>query len=343
MTYQPAPIPFRRFALSFAAAFCVSLTACGGGGGDDQSAANPLAEPQTREDALAARGAAPAAVATTNTLQVAITIPGFPHTVDVYRPAGATKAIVFLHGLGGYTGKLAYDFGLNSIIGTPTMNTVNWAWLAQNGVMAIFPQGQIPPGSALPTWSDYVQQSGADDVGFLKALSSYVKTQYGATEVSLSGHSNGGAMAARIWCEASASYKAFVSLAGPMPSSTFPIPAATCTPQTPAPYYVVIGGADTTLLAFSRGAHPPTAQQIAVGLTNSILTSEWTRHHDRSQKVCGEVPVQAPTSVATYGPTWNACGSHVRYTVVTQADHPIASLEQYTSMKMADLIRGFVQ
>ncbi len=124
-------------------------------------------------------------MATTNTLQVQISIPGFPHKVDVYQPAGATKAIVFLHGLGGYSSQIAHDLGLNSVMSTPSMSTVNWTWLTQNGIIAIFPQGQIPAGSTSPTWSDYIQNSGADDVGFLKALSSYARTQFGATEVSL--------------------------------------------------------------------------------------------------------------------------------------------------------------
>lgn len=348
MVHKFTPCSLRREAPSLAAALFFSLTACGGGSDDESTAEASKVSPTISATAVArypapAAVAGPAGVATTNTMQVATTIPGFPHTVDVYRPAGATKAIVFLHGLGGYSWQIAHDLGLNSEMSPPTMNTVNWAWLTQNGVMAIFPQGQIPAGSALPTWSDYVQTSGANDVGFLKALSSYVKTQYGATEVSLSGHSNGGAMTARIWCEATASYKTFVSLAGPMPSTTYPVSAPTCTPQTAAPFYAVIGGADATLQGFSRGAMTPTAQQISVGLTNSILVSEWSRHRDRSNKVCGEVALLTPTSTATYGPTWNACSTRVRYTVVTKADHPITSLEQYTGMKMVDLIRGFVQ
>lgn len=280
---------------------------------------------------------------TGDTLQVASTLPGFPHTFDVYRPAGATKAIVFLHGLGGYSWQIAYDLGLNSMMTTPTTSTVDWDWLEQNHTIAIFPQGQIPAGSTSPTWSDYVQNSGADDVGFLKALATYAKTQLGVTEVSISGHSDGGAMTARMWCEATTSYKAFVSLAGPMPSKTYPTPAATCTPLSKAPYYAVIGGADTTLQAFSRGAIQPTAQQISVGLTNSILVSEWSRHRDRATKVCGTAALLVPTSTPTYGETWNSCNSQVRYTVVTNADHPIESLQQYMGVQMLDLIRGFVQ
>jgi poly(3-hydroxybutyrate) depolymerase len=340
---------------------CLSITACGGGGpGDEASAASAteLAASVPTQHATAARRvaarppaipAAPNADGTTSTtangdtLQVAATLPGFPHTFDVYRPANATKAIVFLHGLGGYGWQIAYDLGLNSVMASPTTSTVNWAWLEQNHVIAIFPQGQVPAGSNTPTWSDYVQHSGADDVGFLKALSAYAKSQLGATEVALSGHSNGGAMTARVWCEATTSYKAFVSLAGPMPSTTYPMPAPTCTPLSKAPYYAVLGGADTTLQAFSRGAKPPTTNQISVGLTNSILVAEWSRHRDRSSKVCGTAALLSPTSTASYGPSWDGCNSQVRFTVVEQADHPIASLEMYMGMKMADLIRGFVQ
>lgn len=356
MNYPASSFSLRRAGPFLASSICLSLVACGGGGSEDGTAAETAAVSSSPSYKRAVRPQAVVAArsvripvvitgdaVTNNTLRVAITIPGFPHKVDAYAPAGATKAIVFLHGLGGYGSQIAYDLGLNSVTSAPTMSTVNWAWLEQNGVMAIFPQAQIPAGSTLPTWSDYVQKSGADDVGFLKALSSFVKTQYGAMEVSLAGHSNGGAMTSRIWCEATSSYKAYVSLAGPMPSTTYPVPAPTCTPKGAAPYLAVIGGADTSLLTFSRGSYAPTAQQISVGLTNSILVSEWSRNRDRGQKLCGEVALLTPTSTAFYGSIWNGCSTRTRYMVVTRADHPISSLEEQTGGKMVDLVKDFVR
>jgi len=328
----------RRFTLTLVAAFCLSLAACGGGGSEDEPAS--VSETPAAVDGMKSI----AAVATTNTLLAGITIPGYPHKVDVYRPAGATKAVVFLHGHGGTSGQLAQNLGFNRTQAPVTAKNVNWDWLAANGIIAVFPQGQARPPSPLGTWSNYVFDSGQNDVAFLGALSAHVKAQYGATEVSLSGHSAGGVMTARMWCEGTTAYKAFVSMAGPMVSSAYPMPMpTTCTPLAPAPYYMLVGGKDTKLPVFTAGVTTPTPEQIAAGLTDSILTTEWLRHQGRAQRVCGETPVLSGSTVAATGPTWNACGGSVRYMVISNADHPIASLEQYAGVKMVDLIAGFVK
>jgi len=319
-------------ALTGAAVFCLSLAACGGGDATDET---PTDREQLSMSTITS-------VAATNTLQVGITIPGYPHKIDVYRPAGATKAIVFLHGRGGTTGQLAYDMGFNRTIAAPTTRTVNWDWLTRNGIIAVFPQGQVMPGTTVSTWSNYLTNSGQDDVAFLGALSSYTKAQFGATEVSLTGHSNGGAMTARMWCEGTTAFKAFVSMAGPMVSPTYPIPSPTCTPLAQAPYYIIVGGKDQQLAKFVLGGPPPTSEEVAAGLTDTILVSEWQRHQGRSLAVCGETPPLSGSTMAASGPTWNACGARVRYTIVSNADHPISSLEQYAGVKMVDVIAGFV-
>jgi poly(3-hydroxybutyrate) depolymerase len=312
-----------------AAACALNLTACGGGD-DPTTAAATAADSEGHRTALA--------VATANTLQLGVTIPGHPHKVDVYRPAGATKAIVFLHGHGGRTWQLAYDLGFNRKLLPQTAQNVNWDWLARNGTMAIFPQGQAHPGTTLPTWNNHVFDSGQDDVAFLAALSRHVTAQYGATQVALAGHSSGGTMTARMWCEGTPSFKAYFSIAGPMPSPNYPAWGATCTPLAPAPYGVVIGGRDSKLGYFAPAATSPTPQQIAVGLTDTILASEWGRHHDRSAVVCGDLAVLEERSVAAAGPSWSACGGRIRYTVVSGADHPIASLEMHGGVRMVDAI-----
>jgi len=344
MHIRTLPSALRPAALPLAAAACLWLAACGGGNDVDASTDQaPMSEHETaaRSTTLATTARLPAA--SSNTLQVGITIPGFPHKVTVYRPAGATKAIVFLHGHGGYTWQLAYDLGFNRVKAPQLAKNVNWDWLSRNGIIAVFAQGQALPGTSQPTWSNYVFDSGQDDVAFLKALSAFVKTQYGATEVSLSGHSAGGTMTARMWCEATPSYKTFVSLAGPMPAATYPQPGPTCVPLAPAPYYIVVGGKDSKLPMFAAGLTTPSPQQMAAGLTDTILTSEWVRHEGRSIAVCGEIPTLDGARVDASGPTWNACGTRVRYTVVTNADHPIASLELNAQVRMVDLIAGFAK
>jgi poly(3-hydroxybutyrate) depolymerase len=315
------------------------LAACGGGSGD---AGDERAEPLAVKTQKRATSPVTAAGSTVNTLEAGITIAGFPHKIDVYRPAGATRAIVFLHGHGGRAGQLAYNLGFNRTGAVPTAQNVNWDWLSRNGIIAVFPQGQAAPGSTMPTWNNYFFDSGQDDVAFLKALSSHLKLAYAATEVSLAGHSSGGVMTARVWCEATGSYKAYVSMAGPMASPSSPGPGPTCTPLASAPYYIIVGGKDTTLPKFSLGLVAPTPEQLAAGLTDSILVGEWMRHQDRSRAVCGETPLLESNSNTGTGPTWNACDARIRYTVVTNADHAIASLEQYAGIKMVDAIAAFV-
>ncbi len=339
------PAVLRPAALPLAVAACLWLTACGSGIDEPTEQAQGLA---AGADARAAplRARAPAtipATATANTLLVGIKLAGYPHKVDVYRPAGATKAIVFLHGQGGTTWKLAYDLGFNRVNAPQSAKNVNWDWLSRNGIIAVFAQGQALPGTRLPGWNNYVFDSGQDDVAFLSALSTYVRTQFGVSQVALSGHSSGGAMTARMWCEATSAYDEFVSLAGPMASATYPQPGPTCVPQTPAPYFLVIGGKDSKLPMFALGDRTPTPEQIAAGLTDTILTSEWARHQDRGFAVCGETPsLDAAVADAT-GPTWNACDSRVRFRVVSDADHPIASLEQFAKVRMVDLIAQFMK
>jgi len=331
----------RYFTVPLGVALLLSLAACGGGGDAGDGSAELLAadEASGTKSALALSGNRSA----TNTLEVDLTISGHPHKVDVYRPAGATRAIVFLHGHGGRKWQMAYDLGLNRRMAPPSSRSVDWSWLALNGVIAVFPQGQVKAGSTQPTWSNYVMDSGQDDVAFLQALSSYVKSQYGVREVSLSGHSAGGTMSARIWCEATTSYKTFVSMAGPMPSATYPVPSPTCTPLSMAPYYAIMGGKDSTLPKFQAGTTAPTPEQVAAGLTEPYLVSEWVRDRDRGQRICGETTGLGDATAAASGPTWSNCTARVKFTVVSNADHPIASLAQYAGVRMVDMIAGFAK
>ncbi len=339
MNLLPTPTRARSLLPSaLMAAICLSLAACGGGGSDDPAMAADVdvdASVEARESAQA--------VASSNTLHVGIKIPGFPHPVDVYRPAGATRAMVFLHGHGGRSWVSAYDLGINKVPMPPVAKNVNWDWLSRNGIIAIFPQGQPQVGTTLPVWSNYITSSGQDDVAFLKALASYAKAQYGATQVALGGHSNGGAMVGRVWCEATTSFSAYATLSSAMVTPTYPMPGLTCTPKAAAPYLAVIGSKDQMLAKWDLGIVSPTPQQIAVGLINSILVYEWGRSHDRASMVCGESTTLEGRSVAATGPTWSACNSRMRFVVVNNADHGVKSLDTFAGYKMADLIASFIR
>lgn len=290
-----------------------------------------------------ARRLQPAVQTTTtssDTLQVGVRLPGFPHAVDVYRPAGATRAIVFLHGHGGRSWQMAYDIGVNRKYRSALAKNVDWSALKRLGVIAIFPQGQAPAVGQLPTWNNHVFDSGQDDVAFLSALAAHARSAWGARSVSLSGHSSGGTMTARMWCEGTPAFDAFFSIAGPMPSADYPHVGPTCMPLAHRPYAVVIGDRDSKLGVFAVGVMDPTPAQAAAGLTDSILLAEWWRHGDRGENVCGNVTTLESEATAA-GPSWSACGGTLRYTVVNGADHPIASIEQHAGQRMLDWVAGF--
>jgi len=128
-----------------------------------------------------------------------------------------------------------------------------------------------------------------------------------------------------------------------MASSTYPVPAPTCKPAALAPYFMIVGGKDSKLPAFTKDLYVPSPTQVADGLTQGYLVGEWYRHQDRSHDLCNETPPLSGSALAASGPTWNSCNTHSRYTVVTQADHPIASLEQFAGSRMVDLINAFVK
>lgn len=341
---HPTPAAARRHTLLIPCAILfASLAACGGG---DEPAATDADAAATRANPLAAPGVSrvarrgSGADTSGHVLELGTTIAGFPHKVDVYRPAGATRAIVFLHGNGGTSGSLAYTLGF-SRSGFPSNRSVNWDWLSQNGVIAVLPQGQAAPGSNVRTWSNYIFNSGQDDVAFLTALSANVKSRYGMAEVSLAGYSAGGGMSARVWCEAGGAYKAFVSVSGPMMSGNGR--GITCTPAVPAPYFVLLGDKDLVLPGYNPNLPAPTPEQAAAGLTGGYLVAEWTRHGDRARGVCGETAELSGADLSAAGNTWHHCGDRIRYMVVKNADHYIPSFEAALGGKLVDTIAGFVR
>ena len=66
------------------------------------------------------------------------------------------------------------------------------------------------------TWSNHVMTSGQDDVAFLQALADYIQEMHNPSYLYLSGHSNGGMMANRMWCETGSKiFDAFIAFDGP--------------------------------------------------------------------------------------------------------------------------------
>ena len=142
-------------------------------------------------------------------------IPGFPHLYDVFHPSSTTNGgMIFLHGGGGIKENVEKSL------------KVSLDLAERHSMVLVFPQGQSmqtcrkPPCKAY-TWSNYVMNSGQDDVSFLRALVSHLRGSLSLPRMYLTGHSNGGMMANRMWCETGDSlFDGFVSFAGP-PSSWF--------------------------------------------------------------------------------------------------------------------------
>jgi poly(3-hydroxybutyrate) depolymerase len=142
-------------------------------------------------------------------------ISGFPHLYDVFHPSSTTNGgMIFLHGGGGIKEKVENSLGASLELAE------------RHSMLLAFPQGQSkqtcrsPPCKAY-TWSNYVMDSGQDDVSFLRALVSHLRGSFSLPRMYLTGHSNGGMMANRMWCETGDSlFDGFVSISGP-PSSWF--------------------------------------------------------------------------------------------------------------------------
>jgi polyhydroxybutyrate depolymerase len=297
------------------------LVACVGGGGNDSS-------------------------------EFGVTLPGtiYPNKIDFYTPVGATRAIVFLHGGSGTNYHMAYNLGINTIDSPPTSDSVNWTWLEDHKVLAIFPQGQSIPGAPLAyTWSNYVMDSGQDDMGFLQALVSYISSHYHITDVYLAGHSNGGMMANRVWCEDPTLFKAYIAMSGP-PSEHYLSTA--CNPSTVQPYMGIVGKQDTVLQIKTLTFTNPTYEienflVLAAGpaMLDPVLIGEWYQQVNvRSPLMkCSEIlDSSAPTSSDGSTNTWTSCSGKLELKEVLNAGHDIDSLQMNSGYQMIDWIISFI-
>ncbi|RZL39197.1 MAG: alpha/beta fold hydrolase [Rubrivivax sp.] len=317
-----------------ALALTLLLTACGGGGGDSG-------------------GGTTLPPATTDQLQ-AITVAGFPHAVNVYRTAGATRAIVLLHGGGGDLNAVAYQVGLNSSVTTTTTDSINWRWLDANKVTLVIPQGQhIASNPGATTWSNYAMTSGQDDKAFLQALAARVRSDYGLADITLMGHSMGGVMTNRMWCESPATFNRHVSLAGPA-SATFNQPATPCAPGSAAPPYLgIIGDSDSDSVMQTTGAwdaatwsvNPVLVASSGQAWVNPVVIGEFRQQQARTAMVCGESLDSAAFAAAGNVDTWTSCSGRLMLKRVRGADHGVASLDAQmgatSSVDVMDAVMGF--
>lgn len=312
------------------------LSACGGGG-----------------DAGSGMTSAPAAV---NEL-LSLTVSGYPHAVDVYKPAGATRALVLLHGGGGNKSAIAYQLGLNADPNAASLASINWTWLAANKLMLVLPQGQhLATEPNATTWSNYAMNSGQDDKGFLQALAARIRSDYGGTQgitqIALAGHSMGGVMSNRMWCESPTTFDAYISLAGPA-STSFNNAATPCQPGADArPYLGIIGDVDNIMQdsgaweASSWAVNPVWVAASATAWLNALVIGEFHQQQARAALMCGELLAGNAYTSAGNVDSWSSCGGRLQLKRVRGAEHDVASIDAAmgtaSGLDVANAMIGFL-
>jgi len=311
-------------------AAAISVAACGGGG-DGGSSSTPTPVPV---DQL-----------------VTTTVAGYPDAaVDIYNTAGATRAIVLLHGGGGNKSAIAYQVGLNTDTSTTTFSTINWTWLDANKVMLVVPQGQhISSEPNATTWRNYAMNSGQDDKAFLQALAAKIRSEYGVANITLMGHSMGGVMTNRMWCESAGTFNAYVSLAGPA-SSEFNKAATPCAPGSAAkPYMGIIGDSDEVMQtagvweAATWTVNPVVVQASVTAWDNNVVIGEFHQQQARTSIVCsGTLASQAFVNSGNVD-TWTTCAGKLVLKRVLGAEHGVASIDaQMGSSSNLDVMNAVV-
>ncbi|MCP5286160.1 MAG: hypothetical protein H6933_14820 [Burkholderiaceae bacterium] len=317
-------MPSIRHALAAAAALSLILVAGCGGGSSAQNEAPPPAGAQLLQDR---------------------TLSGYPQAFDVYAPASPSRVVVFLHGGLGNKERFAYNMGITSSADAATTGTVNWSWLAARGVVAVVPQGQALPNAPLATtWNNHVMDSGVNDVAFLQALVTRLRADYGNLPVSVVGHSNGGMMVNRMWCESPQTFDVHVAFAGP--ASSYYLDAATpCAPSTFKPYLGYVGDSDQIL-----GGSQNWTQQVweldrfnnAQAFVNPEVIGEWAQFVERAGRVCGATPALDGGTTSGIITTWQACSGRLRVQRATGLDHDLGAPSASDPTVLSDRALDFI-
>ncbi len=268
------------------------------------------------------------------------------YAVDVFLPSNAARAVVFLHG-GGGSKEGAASSEVVIVTGDPPVP--DSVFLLGSRTAFIIPQGKAVPGSPKArTWSNYVMTSGSDDLAFLGKLSTSLR---GGTfdshvpafsRVYLAGHSNGGMMANRVWCEAPQDFDAYGAISGPASIQLAP-PTLTlaggandaltgahpCAPSTAKPYLGIVGKEDTIIQTKTLWSEDIWAVNACLsgnaggGFVDPKLISETRFHEVRVHATCGAVP--APPTMSGPTTSWSDCNGRIRLEAIAGAEHCVVA------------------
>lgn len=255
------------------------------------------------------------------------TIAGFPHEIDYYVPSNAESALILLHGGGGRKESFANNLGIKNDSTTANfeVSASGKSWLINNKVMLVFPQGQHVPGAPLATtWNNYVMDSGEDDVAFLQSLVAAIQADSSLPHITkfyLAGHSNGGMMTNRMWCESPATFAAYGALAGPPSSQLGAGGAHPCNPAVAKPFIGIVGDTDTQLQTASNMTAPTWTLQNYNGSSPAWVTStvlnDYLYLDERANAKCGGSASGPSTSGQLE--TYTGCSGTLKEIIVTQA------------------------
>ena len=281
-----------------------------------------------------------------------LSIEGHPERAfDVHMPTTTPRQVViFLHGGGGDKEGVTLQLGLDAL---------SQEQLDASGIAWVLPQGANANPPETRTWSNYVMNSGyvgpngEDDVAFLVAIAQWARSTLGAERIVLGGHSNGGMMTHRIWCEADELFDRFMSVAGPPsvvfdPSGDSPLPCSGS-----KPYWAIIGNEDGVIQTEDLNAETWTILRRlqSEAFVNPVLMNEIRAHDElRMPLVCPDDAPVAPTDEGQRR-IRTACDQQLLlWLILRPADggrlnflgqHPIAVLEEDGQFTLRDLLSGW--
>lgn len=276
-----------------------------------------------------------------------LTFGSYPHKVDIILPPNKdqnTRALVMIHGGGGNKENFAFSLGFRKTeAGTYSLDpdSVNGYledFLIQHNVALIFAQGQsIPQKPDSFTWSNLIMTSGQNDVAFLNLLAQELRTTYHFSRVYLAGHSMGGSMTNRMWCQSPQSFDGYGSIAGPLSTQLY----TSCNPSVKKPYIHIAAlndriiqivedptvgpninhATDTTLTldSLTRTFGGVALVHPAPEFQNELVSYGW-----RANLMCSEVAsakVYAPIGTNWKTATQENCGGALKMIQVKNADH----------------------